>query len=195
MQHLLVSSKSKLTSYPLLPKEINLVNICVDELETNKTLARHPPIRIMNRECFPPRHVGFFSNESVGYSYSKQKTKSKKLTSNLQKMLDLVNQKLAANFNGILINKYQDGNDSIGKHSDDETGLAPQGVVSISWGASRKFRIRDKKNGNIKLDYLTQNNEILVMSGDFQKQFTHEIPREKKVKEMRYSFTFRQHTS
>ena len=190
-----MSSKSKLTSYPLLPEEINLVNICVKELEENKMLERHPPIKIMNRECFPPRYVSFFSNDSLGYSYSKQKTKSKKLTYNLQKMLDLVNERLLSNFNGILINKYQDGNDSIGKHSDDETGLAPQGVVSISWGASRKFRIRDKKNGKIKLDYLTQNNEILVMSGDFQKQFTHEIPREKKVKEMRYSFTFRQHTS
>ena len=31
------------------------------------------------------------------------------------------------------------------------------------------------------------------MAGNFQKEFTHEIPIEKKVKEVRYSFTFRTH--
>jgi len=31
------------------------------------------------------------------------------------------------------------------------------------------------------------------MSGNFQKEFTHEIPIEKRVKGERYSFTFRQH--
>ena len=31
------------------------------------------------------------------------------------------------------------------------------------------------------------------MAGDFQKEFTHEIPAEKKIKEGRISFTFRKH--
>jgi hypothetical protein len=31
------------------------------------------------------------------------------------------------------------------------------------------------------------------MGGDFQKEFTHEVPIEKKVREGRYSLTFRQH--
>ena len=35
---------------------------------------------------------------------------------------------------------------------------------------------------------------MLQMGGDFQKEFTHEIPIEKKVKEPRISFTFRKHT-
>ena len=33
------------------------------------------------------------------------------------------------------------------------------------------------------------------MVGDFQKEFTHEIPVEKKVTMERYSFTFRKHES
>jgi len=31
------------------------------------------------------------------------------------------------------------------------------------------------------------------MGGNFQKEFTHEIPVEKKIKEVRYSLTFRKH--
>ena len=31
------------------------------------------------------------------------------------------------------------------------------------------------------------------MTGDFQNEFTHEIPIEKNIKDIRYSFTFRKH--
>jgi len=31
------------------------------------------------------------------------------------------------------------------------------------------------------------------MGGDFQKEFLHEIPVQKKIKEPRFSFTFRKH--
>jgi alkylated DNA repair dioxygenase AlkB len=34
---------------------------------------------------------------------------------------------------------------------------------------------------------------LVHMGGDFQKEFTHEVPIEKKIREGRYSFTFRQH--
>jgi hypothetical protein len=35
--------------------------------------------------------------------------------------------------------------------------------------------------------------QIIHMAGNFQKEFIHEIPIEKKVKGGRYSFTFRKH--
>jgi alkylated DNA repair dioxygenase AlkB len=194
MKHLLVSAKSSLTVYPLPIEYQKLVDSIVEELENNRKLERHPPIYVMGRKCNPPRHVGFFSDESIGYSYSKQLSKSKPMTENLQKLLDVINLKFKSNFNGILVNKYINGSDSIGKHSDDEKNLTPQGVVSISWGAKRKFRIRHKKTSKKIIDWETNSNEILVMAGNFQEEFTHEIPVQKKITEMRYSFTFRHHT-
>ena len=49
-----------------------------------------------------------------------------------------------SNYNGILVNRYQDGTENIGAHSDDEKYLDQSGVVAISYGHQRKFRIRDK---------------------------------------------------
>ena len=83
-----------------------------------------------------------------------------------------------------------DGNDYIGAHSDDELGLDKVGVVSISYGAERIFRIRDKKTKQIICDESTTH----CSGGDFQKHYTHEIPVQKKVKNSRISFTFRKHT-
>jgi alkylated DNA repair dioxygenase AlkB len=111
----------------------------------------------------------------------------------LSHLLQFVNSKFSADFNGILVNKYPDGTHYIGKHSDDEKSLSQIGVVSISFGAVRKFRIRDKNTSRIVADIPTTSKEIWVMGGDFQKEFTHEVPIEKRIKESRISFTFRKH--
>jgi len=65
--------------------------------------------------------------------------------------------------------------------------------VAISSGAARKFRIRCKQTGKIVKDIIMDHLSVIQMDGDFQKEFTHEVPVEKKVKEERVSFTFRYH--
>ena len=156
-------------------------------------LLINPPAVIFGKSVNMRRSIGFFSNESVGYAYSGQVAVAQSLNEDLLSLLDLVNKKLNSDFNAILVNKYPDGNHYIGKHSDDERALSNKGVACLSYGACRKFRIRNKSTGKIVLDVPTNSNELWCMSGDFQKEFTHEVPVEKKVKEERISFTFRKH--
>ena len=118
---------------------------------------------------------------------------SKPLTQSNRELLDIVNNEFGTQFNGILVNKYMDGNDYISAHSDDETGVDLIGVISISYGAERIFRIRKKDTKHIVYDELTTHCSILHMGGNFQKLYTHEIPIQKKIKEPRISFTFRKH--
>jgi alkylated DNA repair dioxygenase AlkB len=66
------------------------------------------------------------------------------LTDSLNILLDMINNKFNTNFNGILVNRYDNGNDYISAHSDDEGSLSDIGVVSISYGSTRKLRIREK---------------------------------------------------
>ena len=101
---------------------------------------------------------------------------------------------LCIHYNGILVNQYINGLDYIGPHSDDESSIGNNGVISISTGTNRKFRIRNKKTKKIEKDIIMTNRMILHMGGNFQKEFTHEIPIEKKITESRLSFTFRHHT-
>ena len=120
---------------------------------------------------------------------------SKPLTQSICELLDIINNEFGTQFNGILVNKYMDGNDYISAHSDDESGLDLIGIISISYGSERIFRIRKKDTKHIVYDELTTHCSILHMGGNFQKLFTHEIPIEKKVKGVRYSLTFRKHYS
>ena len=184
---------SELSVHSLNKDQQKLVDSIV--LEVKSKLETRPKIVVFGKECYQNRNVGFFSNDSIGYRYSRQMMDSQPLTESLVRLLEMVNTKYSADFNGILINEYIDGNDSIGAHSDDEIGLSKNaGIVAISYGSTRKFRIRNKATKKIVKDIYMKHGDILQMKGNFQKEFTHEIPVEKKVTESRISFTFRYHT-
>jgi len=168
-----------------------LIPNCISDI--NDKLIEHPEIIIKGKTLRQRRSIGFFSDSSIGYEYSGQVAKSQKLTDNLIQLLNMINELFGSEFNGILINKYVGGKETIGKHSDDERFLDKAGVVSISYGASRKFRIREKSSNIVVKDIQTSNNIIIHMKGNFQKEFTHEIPIEPNVAGIRYSFTFRKH--
>ena len=162
--------------------------------ETITQLEVRPEIEVFGKICHQNSNVGFFSNDSIGYSYSRRLARSIPLTPSLIILLEQINEFTNSNFNGILINHYESGTDSIGAHSDDEKGLGRNGVVAISMGATRKFRIRDKKTKKIVKDVEMEPCSIIHMGGDFQQEFTHEIPVQKRVAGARTSFTFRYHT-
>ena len=181
---------SRLKFHNFTDKE--LLKKCV--IDVTNLLNEYPPIKNRGRICHQRRCVGFFSNESIGYQYSNQLSSSKPMNTAMLTLLTQINQIFGANYNGILVNKYKNGEDYISAHSDDEKNLDDSGVVVISYGATRKFRIRDKKTKEIVKDFPLISYSMLQMSGKFQQEFTHEIPIEKKIKDERISFTFRKHT-
>jgi len=186
------TEKSALVLHELDQSKTELLQKCAEDVDAK--LLFHPEIMVFGKSCCQNRSIGFFSDTSMGYRYSGQIARSQPLSPVLKELLDFINEKFSADFNGILINKYLSGEETIGKHSDDEKALDPNtGVVCCSFGAVRKFRIREKESGKIVCDVPTENNKIIQMRGDFQKEFTHEIPAEKKIKEPRFSFTFRKH--
>ena len=168
-----------------------LLEKCIIDIEPQLELK--PEIIIFGKKCKQQRNIGFFSDKSKGYKYSNKMMESKPLTQAIRELLDIVNSEFGTQFNGILVNKYMDGNDYISAHSDDETGIDLNGVISISYGAEIIFRIRKKDTKHIIYDELTTHCSILHMGGNFQKLYTHEIPIQKKIKEPRVSFTFRKH--
>jgi alkylated DNA repair dioxygenase AlkB len=156
-------------------------------------LKERPEIIVYGKICKQHRNVGFFSDESIGYKYSNKLMKSAPLSTDLSDLLVEINKILGTQFNGILVNKYMDGSDYIGAHSDEKSGLDGIGVVAISYGYERIFRIRNKHDKTVVCEEPTTHCGILHMGGNFQALYTHEIPIQKKIKEPRISFTFRIH--
>jgi len=173
-----------------------------------------PPIFQGNQ----PRDIAFVSDESEGYRYSGNMIPSQPLNEQQKILLNLVNMKFASNsttkYNGILINYYENQDNSIGAHSDDESTLGPNGVISIVFGETRPFRIRNitfpnqvfvdgtlhhftenkQKAYPIIYDLPVQSGTVMWMGGAFQKNFQHEIKKSTSTKGPRVSLTMRSHT-
>jgi alkylated DNA repair dioxygenase AlkB len=157
------------------------------------TVPRHHSIMVWNRQCHPARNTQFYSDEAQSYGFSGSEAKALPLSPELKQIMNRVNVMFKDEYNGILVNIYCSGMDNIGAHSDDESQLGRSGVVMMVRGQVRKFRIRDKATKKIVKDVDMLNNTLAWMSGDFQKEFTHEIPVEKRRNGRRLSLTFRKH--
>lgn len=168
----------------------------VEEEIDEPHLLYHPAIMMYGRECRQQRSVGFFTNDKRvrGYRYSKRILRSQRMPDYMTSIMEKVNRVLNHHFNAILLNHYANGKEYITAHSDSQVGLRTSLVASISVGEDRIFRIRDKKTKDIVIDVPTTEKGLMLMMGDFQEHFTHEIPADKHITAPRWSLTFREHS-
>lgn len=189
---LLETPESALISIMATNEQREIILSATESALEEKLVVR-PDVVVYGKPGHEPRNVGFFSDAVDEYVYSRKSHKSKKMTDPLRALLLEVNKAFGAEYNAILVNEYVDGRDNIGPHSDNKEHLDDaQGVVAISVGVGRKFRVRNKKTKE-KRDFVTRDCEFLQMRGKFQEEFTHEIPPELTIKKKRISLTFRKH--
>ncbi|XP_063693425.1 alpha-ketoglutarate-dependent dioxygenase alkB homolog 3-like [Bolinopsis microptera] len=92
-----------------------------------------------------------------------------------------------------LINQYRTGRDSCGEHSDNEPEVdLSKPVVTLSLGQQRCMLIREAKNPGNAITVQLDQGSVLVMHGtDFQKKYTHQIPKDNVITNSRTSVTYR----
>lgn len=94
-------------------------------------------------------------------------------------------------FNALVLQYYRDGNDRVGWHTDDspDVGRNPT-IVSISFGETRGFWLRNHEDFEKRLKLNLNSGDILIMQGDLQHTHSHKVPKEKD-KGARINLTFR----
>lgn len=95
-------------------------------------------------------------------------------------------------FNCVLLNYYRNGSDKMGWHSDDEKELGPNpNIASVSFGATRRFDFKHKTEANNKFSIHLESGSLLLMQGDMQHHWLHQLPAQKRINEPRINLTFR----
>jgi alkylated DNA repair dioxygenase AlkB len=94
-----------------------------------------------------------------------------------------------AGYNAALCNLYRDGNGSVGLHADDEPEMGPV-IASVSLGAERLFRLK-RRDGTVVFSEKLPSGSLVIMAGDTQKNFRHEVPKEPGITLPRINLTFR----
>lgn len=184
MEKIILSENSYLLcgECPIIPNIEELINIKPNEREY---------IYIYNKHVKMPRFTQSFGH---AYNFSGMNHTVLPVPQILQPYLDWANSLIFENkkynFNMIYMNWYENGNHYIGKHKDDIKNHVPNSpIISISIGCERLFRIRNKNNEIIK-EIMMKNNSFIIMCGNMQKEFYHEVPKDKST-DMRINITIR----
>jgi alkylated DNA repair dioxygenase AlkB len=149
-------------------------------------------IRMFGRWVDSPRLSCWMGDPGVAYRYSGALFEPEPWHPAVHALLPRLEATCGAPFNSVLINRYRDGGDSMGWHSDDEPELGPAPVIaSLSLGAERRFLLRMRADPAIKAEWRLADGDLLVMRGDCQRVAQHALPKMARVEAERINLTFR----
>lgn len=167
-----------------------LVRDFISEQEYQEMLPKLHSLEWEKFKNFPRTNVAF----GKGYRYSGVTHPTKDIP---QFLLDLAAKAESplgfeqGYWNSVLLNRYANGYESIGQHSDSEYELGhnPR-VIALSLGEERTFIIKRRgtqKSHSIALEHRS----LLIMGDKSQLLYTHGIDKEPHLKGERISITFR----
>lgn len=123
--------------------------------------------------------------------YSKDGTNE--WTPELLEIRSKVEQVVGVMFDGVLLNYYRDGNDSVSWHSDN---LPADGkgtpIASVTFGETRMFKVRHKTRKDVQqLEVPLTHGSLLLMGETMQSGYEHHIAKTARKIGPRINLTFR----
>ena len=150
-------------------------------------------IRLFGREHASPRLSCWIGDPEAVYRYSGTVFQPHPWPASLAALRNRLQEAVGARFNSVLANRYRDGRDAMGWHSDNEPELGPTPVIaSVSLGATRRFVLRHRGEPSRKVALELAHGSLLVMRGATQRHWQHALPRTAKGVGERVNLTFRE---
>lgn len=149
-------------------------------------------IRMFGRQVDSPRLSCWMGDPAARYRYSGTEFVPQPWHPALLPLRDQLTAFCGHAFNSVLLNRYRDGDDGMGWHSDNEPELGPAPVIaSVSLGAPRRFLLRRRDDHAKKAEVLLDHGDLLVMGGQTQRHYQHSLPKSARPLAERLNLTFR----
>ncbi|TXE09438.1 alpha-ketoglutarate-dependent dioxygenase AlkB [Gelidibacter salicanalis] len=149
-------------------------------------------IKIFGKIYAQPRLTALYAINTTPYSYSNLTLIPNKMSDELLQIKNDVEDISAHHFTTVLLNRYRDGSDSNGWHADNEKILGINPVIaSLSFGATRAFHFKHRTIKKEQYKLHLDHGSLLIMKGEMQHFWLHQIPKTKKVVKERINLTFR----
>jgi len=159
----------------------------------SKTIPwQQDPITVFGKTYDQPRLTALHANNTKPYSYSGITMYPNQMTTELTAIYERIRTVSSLEFTSVLLNLYRDGKDSNGWHADNEKelGRSPS-IASVSFGAQRFFHLKHRTIKEARLKVLLHSGSLLLMEGDTQEKWLHQIPKTAKPIQPRINLTFR----
>jgi alkylated DNA repair dioxygenase AlkB len=155
-------------------------------------LWQQDSIQLYGKKIPLPRLTAWYGEVGKPYTYSGIPMQPHYWTKALLSLKNDVEEVSGVDFTSVLLNLYRNGNDSVAWHADDEKELGKQPIIaSLSFGAVRTFQFKHKTKPHLKHKIALQHGSLLLMKGDTQQYWLHQIPKTTQPVEPRINLTFR----
>jgi alkylated DNA repair dioxygenase AlkB len=157
----------------------------------NSVLWKQESMNMYGKQIDFPRLTSWYGENDKPYSFSGITLQPNPWTNEMIKIKEKIEPLSSVCFNSVLLNLYRNGNDSISWHTDaeKELGLNPL-IASVNFGATRKFQLRHIKTKE-KLELELSHGSVLIMQGELQHYWQHQVPKTSKPVNERINLTFR----
>lgn len=153
---------------------------------------RQEKITMFGKHMFVPRLSAWYADNQLPYTYSGITHHGLEWTKELMLIRRQLELAAGAEFNSVLANLYRDGRDSNGWHADDEPELGAKPVIaSVSLGEPRVFQLKHRTNKQLKYKLLLPHGSVLIMQGETQANWLHQIAKSRRKLSERINLTFR----
>ncbi|MCL1058282.1 alpha-ketoglutarate-dependent dioxygenase AlkB [Shewanella gelidimarina] len=161
-------------------------------IEARQYPMSQPELVVYGKSHPIPRSQAWFADKGCDYFYSGLFIEALPWPKYADKLRQKLNRDFSLMSNGVLVNCYKDGTESMGWHSDDEKEIASgSDIASVTLGASRDFFLRHKRTKE-KIVLTLNSGDLLIMHWPMQAQWEHALPKRLRVSQSRINFTFRQ---
>jgi len=158
----------------------------------NEIQWKHEAIKMFGKKVMQPRLTAWYGDEGKSYSYSGITMQPFSWTDNLLQIKTAIENIAGVHFTSALLNYYRNGSDSMGRHRDNEKELGINPVIgSVSFGAVRKFQLRYYADKTIVRNIHLTHGSFLLMRGETQHYWEHQLPKVKGQAGGRINITFR----
>ncbi len=149
-------------------------------------------ISVYGKSYPQPRLTALYGNNGKSYSYSNITMEPQPFSEVLLTIKKEIEKITQLNFTTCLVNLYRNGSDSNGWHADDEKELGKNPVIaSISLGQERFFHFKHKRDNSLKHKILLEQGSLLLIKGETQHYWLHQIPKTTRPIGERINLTFR----
>jgi len=139
-----------------------------------------------------PRLSAWYGDAHKVYTYSGLRSDPLPWTAGMLEIKKIAEQRCEYKFNSALANLYRDGSDGVAWHSDNESELGRSPVIgSVSLGESRTFQMKHKTKKNLNFSMQLEAGSLLLMKGETQNNWLHQVPKTTKALNERINLTFR----
>ena len=150
-------------------------------------------IKVYGKEYAVPRLSAWYADAGRHYEYSGLRMDGLPWTQELTAIKAQVEDCCQQRFNSMLANLYRDGADAVGWHADDEDELGKNPfIASLSLGQPRHFQLKHRRDKSLTKSFLLPHGSLLIMQGETQHHWLHQIPKSRKAMLSRINLTFRQ---